>query len=335
MKKSMTSVQGFFFVLVTFGAIILAFYTAPMWQALLVAAILAYLLNPLVNWLEARWAGRRALAALLVYTLMVLIILGVLSGIGALIWGQAPEWAEELETALHELGLWLGRPFIFLGFTLHPEMLISYLQRSASNVLTALPIGSGWLGRIGENLLWSLVVLVSLFYLMRDGPKIPGGMIALLPPAYQEDGRSLLHEFDMIWRVSLRVQLIIFAIIAILVIASTTLILWLFRLGWLPLSPVGLIILIIVVYAGIQQIDNLWLRPQYMGHALKLHPGVVVVALISALALTGILGAIIVVPVLASLKVTALYAYDKLQHNSTSLHETEDDGQPPPPSGPE
>ncbi|MFO7679448.1 MAG: AI-2E family transporter [Chloroflexota bacterium] len=330
MKKSLTPIQGFLFILVTIGAIVLAFYTAPMWQALLVAAILAYLLNPLVNWLEARWPDKRALATLLIYTLMVLIILGVLSGIGALIWGQAPAWAEELETALHELGLWLGRPFIFLGFTLHPEMLISYVQRSASNVLTALPLGSGWLGSIGENLLWSLVVLVSLFYLMRDGPQIPGGVIALLPPAYQEDGRSLLHEFDMIWRVSLRVQLIIFAIISILVIASTTLILWLFRLGWLPLSPVGLIILIVVVYAGIQQIDNLWLRPQYMGHALKLHPGVVVVALISALALTGILGAIIVVPVLASLKVLWQYAYQKLQIQPSPPLVDDDGGQLPP-----
>lgn len=330
MKKSLTPIQGFLFILVTIGAIVLAFYTAPMWQALLVAAILAYLLNPLVNWLEARWPDKRALATLLIYTLMVLIILGVLSGIGALIWGQAPAWAEELETALHELGLWLGRPIFFLGFTLHPEMLISYLQRSSSNVVTALPIGSGWLGSIGANLLWSLVVLVSLFYLMRDGPKIPGGVIALLPPAYQEDGRSLLHEFDIIWRVSLRVQLIIFAIISILVIASTTLILWLFRLGWLPLSPVGLIILIVVVYAGIQQIDNLWLRPQYMGHALKLHPGVVVVALISALALTGILGAIIVVPVLASLKVLWQYAYQKLQIQPSPPLVDDDDGQLPP-----
>jgi predicted PurR-regulated permease PerM len=311
-------------VVITISAIILAVYTAPVWQALLVAAILAYLLNPLVNRLEARWPGKRALATLLIYTLIVLIILGVLSGLGALIWGQAPVWAQDLETALNELGLWLERPVIFLGFTLHPEMLISYVQRSASNALTALPVGSGWLGSIGVNLLWSMVVLVSLFYLMRDGPKIPGGIIALLPPAYQEDARSLFDEFNVIWRVSLRVQLIIFAIIAVLIVASTTLILWLFYRGWLPLSPIGLIILIVVVYAGIQQIDNLWLRPQYMGHALKLHPGIVMVALISALALTGILGAIIVVPVMASLKVLAIYIYGKLQNEPLPPPENED-----------
>ncbi len=329
MIKNMTLLQGFLFVLAIIGVIVLAVFTAPMWQALLVAGILAYLLNPLVNRLVARWPGKRGLATLLIYTLIVLIILGTLSAVGALIWGQVPEWAQDLETALNQLGLWIGRPFVFMGFRLHPEVLLAYVQRLASNSMTALPIGSGWLGSVGENLLWSLVVLVSLFYLMRDGPQIPPKIIALLPPEKQEDGRYLFAELDTIWRISLRVQLIIFAIIAVLFVASTSLILWLFYLGWLPLSPIGLIILIIVVYAGIQQIDNLWLRPQYMGHALKLHPGIVVVALISALALTGILGAIIVVPVLASLKVIALYAYDKAKEKPTLFHDNEEDAQMP------
>jgi len=312
MKKSMTPLQGLFFFLVTIGGIVLLIFTAPVWRALLVAATLAYLLIPLVDRLEQRWAGRRALATALVYSLIVLIILGILSAAGALIWGQVPEWGQELADALRELTRWMERPFVLMGFTLHPEVIFSYVQRATSNAFTALPLGSGWLGDIAENLLWSLVVLVSLFYLMRDGPKIPAALIAWLPPKYQADGRYLLGELDTIWRVSLRVQLIIFAVIGVLILASTALIIWLFRRGWLPLSPVGLIILIILVYAAIQQIDNLWLRPQYMGHALKLHPGIVVVALISALALTGILGAIVVVPLLASLKVLAEYAYGKL-----------------------
>jgi predicted PurR-regulated permease PerM len=325
MNKNMTPIQGFLFILVTIGGIVLLVFTAPVWRALLVAGILAYLLNPMVERLVARWHGKRGLATALVYTLIVAIILGLVSAMGALIWGQVPGWAQDLRTALNELGVWFNRPFVFLGFTLHPEILLGYLQRTAGNSLTALPVGSGWLGSVGENLLWSLVVLVSLFYLLRDGPQIPPKIIAALPPAYQEDGRSLLNEFDTIWRVSLRVQLIIFGIIALLLAASTTLILWLFYRGWLPLSPIGLIILIVVVYAGIQQIDNLWLRPQYMGHALKLHPGVVMVALISALALTGILGAIIVVPVLASLKVVAQYVYNKQHYKPAQPDEPETD----------
>jgi len=315
MKSSITPIQLFFVIVASISAVALLIFTASVWRALMVAAILAYLLAPLVNRLERRWRGKRALATFVVYILMVFIILGVLSGVGAIIWGQVPQWGQELGVALRELGRWVERPFELFGFTLHPEILLGYVQRSTGNAITALPVGSGWLGSISENLLLSLIVLVGLFYFLRDGREIPPAIIRRLPPTYHDDAYSLLADLDTIWRVSLRVQVIIFAIIGILIVASTILILWLFRRGWLPLSPVGLIILIILVYAGIQQIDNLWLRPQYMGHALKLHPGIVFVALIAALALTGILGAIVIVPVLASLKLLAQYAYHKLTDN--------------------
>ncbi len=307
----MTPVQGFFVFVLSISTVALLIFTAPVWRSLLVAAMLAYLLAPLVNRLEARWGGRRMLATLLVYTLMVFVILGLLSGAGALIWGRAPELGEELRIALAEIERLLERPLVIFGFDLHPELLLGYIQRASGNAVAALPIGSGWLGSIGENILLSLIVLVSLFYFLRDGRNIPHILIRLLPPAYHDDAYRLLDELDTVWRVSLRVQLLIFLIIGVLLLTSTALILWLFRRGWLPLSPIGLIVLIVVVYAGIQQIDNLWLRPQYMGHALKLHPGVVFVALIAALALTGILGAIVVIPALASLKVIATYAYDR------------------------
>jgi predicted PurR-regulated permease PerM len=88
----------------------------------------------------------------------------------------------------------------------------------------------------------------------------------------------------------------------------------------LPLSPVGLIILLIVVYAAIQQVDNLWLRPQLMGHTLELHPGLVIVSLLAALALTGLLGALLIVPILATGKVIGLHLY----HRFISQEDTAD-----------
>jgi predicted PurR-regulated permease PerM len=321
MKKSITPIQGFLFILVTIGGIVLLVFTAPVWRALLVAAILAYLLNPLVNRLERRWPGKRGLATTLVYFGMTVIIVGILSLAGALVWGQVSGWTQELRRAIGEISLLLERPFDVFGFELHPEFFISYLQRSTNNALAAVPsVSGGWFNGIADNLLWSLVALVSLFYFMRDGYRIAPNLINLLPPDYQEEAVQLAEELNTVWRISLRVQLIIFAIIGVLLLISTALIIWLFRRGWLPLSPVGLIILLVAVYAGIQQIDNLWLRPQYMGHALKLHPGVVVIALISALALTGVLGAIVIVPVLASLKVLAEYSYNKLLGHPVYFH---------------
>jgi predicted PurR-regulated permease PerM len=152
---------------------------------------------------------------------------------------------------------------------------------------------------------------VSLYYFLKDGPKIKPWLIGWLPAKYQAEGSRLLDEIDLVWSIFLRMQLLIFLILALLFVFSTWLIIWLFRAGWLPLSPVGLILLFILVYTGIQQIDNLWLRPQLLGRSLKLHPGVVLVSLIAALALSGLLGALIIVPLIATVKIIFMYLHAK------------------------
>jgi len=62
----------------------------------------------------------------------------------------------------------------------------------------------------------------------------------------------------------------------------------------------------------VQQVDNLWLRPQFLGKQLRLHPGIVFVGLIGALALSGVLGALVVVPIMATAKVVGQYVHLKL-----------------------
>lgn len=283
--------------------LILVILTGPLWRSLLVAALIAYLFNPLICSLQGRLRLSRPLTSGIVFLVTLLILAGIIVGISALVVNQVPEWSIELRQAWTELLVLLQRPFTILNFTIQPQLLLDYLQRASSNAISSLPAaGGGWLGGLADNLIWSLVILVSLYYFMRDGQKIVPGLINLLPAAYQPTAQELTAELDNIWRIFLRAQLIIFLVLGVLLLASTSLILWLFRQGWLPLSPFGLVILLIVVYAAIQQVDNLWLRPQYMGQALKLHPGVVVVALLAALAFTGLLGALLIVPVLASLK---------------------------------
>ncbi|MAT97635.1 MAG: hypothetical protein CL608_10870 [Anaerolineaceae bacterium] len=324
MKKTLkisATPQSLWLLAAVIGFIILVILTGPLWRSLLVAALVAYLLDPLVGRAESRLKLRRSLATAVIFLVLLLLLVGIIFALSTLVVNQAPEWSEELRQAWAEMSVWLQRPFTIpiLNFTIQPQVVLDYVERATNNAFSSLPAaGGGWLGGLADNLIWSAVILVSLYYFMRDGHKIVPGLILLLPGAYQKDAQTLATELDNIWRIFLRVQLIIFAVLAVLLIASTSLILWLFRQGWLPLSPIGLIILLIVVYAAIQQVDNLWLRPQYMGEALQLHPGVVVVSLLAAFAFTGFLGALLVVPVLASLKFIFQYF-----HRATSPPQTE------------
>ncbi len=301
--KFSTSPQSLWLLAGLVAFLILVILTGPLWRSLLVAALIAYLFNPLICWLQNRLRLRRPVITAVVFFVSLLILAGIVFGISALVVNQVPKWSVELRQAWAELVVLMERPFTILNFTVQPQIVLDYLERASSNAISSLPeAGGGWLGDLANNLIWSVVILVSLYYFMRDGQKIAPGLIDLLPVAYQPTAQEVAAGLDDIWRIFLRAQLIIFLVLGVLLLVSTSLILWLFRHGWLPLSPFGLVILLIVVYAAIQQVDNLWLRPQYMGHALKLHSGVVVVALLAALTFTGLLGALLIVPILASLK---------------------------------
>ncbi len=290
----------------------LLIFAQPLLESLLIAGLLAYLLDPLVCRLEQRFKLRRALAAGLIYGLTLLVVTGLVAAVGAAVWGQWPRLSQELFEALTEMGRWLEQPVTIVGYQLNPQTVLVNLRRSAANTMATVPLGSiGMLNTITDNLLWSTLVLVSLYYFLKDGPKLKPWLIGWLPKAYQAEGQRLLDEIDLVWSVFLRMQLLIFLILGFLFVASSLLIVWPFRAGWLPLSPLGLIVLFILVYTGIQQIDNLWLRPQLLGRSLRLHPGVVLVSLIAALALSGLLGALIIVPLLATVKIIFKYLHAK------------------------
>lgn len=295
-------------ILITVAGLLI--FALPLLQSLLIAGLLGYLLDPLVGQLERHFKLRRAVAVGVTYSLTLLVLAGLVAGVGAVVWGQWPRLSRELYDALAEMGSWLERPIFIIGYELHPLTVLTSLRQMTASTVASMPLGSvGMLSSITNSLLWSTLVLVSLYYFLKDGPKIKPWLIGWLPAKSQAEGRRLLDEIDLVWSVFLRMQLLIFLILALLFVASTWLIIWLFRAGWLPLSPVGLIILFILVYTGIQQIDNLWLRPQLLGRSLQLHPGVVFVSLIAALALSGLLGALIIVPLLATVKIIFMYLH--------------------------
>lgn len=292
------------------GLIWLLVILKPLLVALTIAALLAYLLNPLVGWLTKRLRGKRSLAAVVVYVLILGVIAGLFGAVGAMAWEQWPRLQAELVEALVVMEGWLTRPLLLYGFKVEPDAVWANLETAVANALSSFAIGTdGLLAGLTDNLLWSLVVFVSLFYLLKDGHRLVPGLLQLTPRAYRPVLAQLLTEIDLVWRVFLRVQLFIFVVLTVLLMSSTALIIWLFRQGWLSLSPLGLVLLLVAVYTAIQQVDNLWLRPQLMGHALKIHPGLTFVGLIAGLALGGLLGALLIVPVLATIKVIGRFVY--------------------------
>lgn len=300
-------------IIILLAAIWLAVVASPLLEALMISALLAYLLDPVVRLLMRRTRLKRSLAAVFVYVLFLLVLASIPAALGAVTVGQFHRLETEFAAAVDALERWLFRPVNVLGYQLRPRALLDDLEQSASSALAALPGGSlGVLSDMTTNLLWGLVILVSLYYFLKDGPKIKPWLVGLAPDEYQAEIQRLLDEIDNVWRVFLRVQLLIFIVLAILITTGTFTVIWLFRTGLLPWSPFVFILLLVLVYTAAQQVDNLWLRPQLIGRQLRLHPALVFVGLTGALALSGVLGTIIVVPCMATAKVVGRYVRHKL-----------------------
>jgi predicted PurR-regulated permease PerM len=67
-------------------------------------------------------------------------------------------------------------------------------------------------------------------------------------------------------------------------------------------SP-GKAVLVVLIMAGAQQIDNHFITPQVMQRAVRLHPAVVILALVAGGTLGGFFGLLMAVPVAAAIKI--------------------------------
>jgi predicted PurR-regulated permease PerM len=284
-----------------------------LFEALVISALLAYLLAPLVGGLMRRFHLRRTFSVLIVYVIILLVIASLPTALGFLAVEQFQNFSITLTEVGQEVQRWISRPITFLGFTMLPRTIVDNAIRSIAGILTIAPGGSlNILAGLTTNLLWALAIFISLYYFLVDGPKIKPWLVSLFPREYQSDVDILLGEVNDVWSVFLRVQMFIFIVLIILFILGTLLVVVLYRAGLVPFSWIGLVIMLLIVYALVQQVDNLWLRPQLLGHRLKLHPAVVFVGLVGALALSGVLGALIVVPAIATVKVVGRYVRCKL-----------------------
>lgn len=313
------------FIILLLSTIALAVLLAPLLYALLIAALLAYLLDPLVGLLVRRTRLTRPWAVALVFFASLLLLIGI----PALLGGVAVAQYERIRTELLEISstiiVWAAQPIAIAGYRIYPQRMLDNLNQAAGTVIAAIPLGSfNFISDATTNILLGLVILISVYHLLKDGPKIKLWLISLTPQAYHADVERLWAELTEVWGVFLRVQLLIFVVLAALMGSGTFLVIWLFRSGLLAFSPVLLVVLLVLVYAGAQQVDNLWLRPQLMGHRLQLHPGLVFAGLTGALVVSGVLGALLVVPFMASARILGHYIYCQLfdlppWDNSTGL----------------
>jgi predicted PurR-regulated permease PerM len=324
------------------------------WRVLLpfvVGLILAYLLYPLIAWLEnkmpvhGRWlSARRASLITLVFIVILVVVgllafyifTGVVSSFSVLLKNAPQYFSEGLKTVQGWLDAVQG--------LLPPETLPqtgnlsqnagTTLGNAMQNVFTkGLSVVSSTFGVIVSF----IALPVFLFYILKDWEKLKSGLYSAFSPQLAVHVRGVIGVIDKVLGRWVRAQLVLSATVAVLcfiglaalgitlapaLAALQGLMEFVPILGpWIG-GAVGVIVTlaiapdkaiwVAVVYLAVQLLENMLLVPRIHGTYMRIHPAMILVLLPIGAYLAGLWGIILVVPLTATIVELYKYAHQNL-----------------------
>ncbi len=323
---------------IALGAIVilLVWLLGPVLTPFLIAAVLGYVLHPLVE----RLAGRRVprvlavalveVTAVVVVLAVVLLIVPILSKQLPLLREQIPLLADRLNTALAPLLANFGFN-VALDTASIKAFVLKYLDANVDDsIATALSSA-----RIGGSIVLAVLgnaflVPVVLFYLLMDWLNLTHRISELVPPRMRASVHGFVQECDSVLGQYLRGQLLVMLILA--AYYSIALALFRFELAvpvgvftglaiFIPYIGFGLglvlalisgvlqftgwygLIAVAVVYGFGQFIESLFLTPRLVGERIGMSALTVIFALLAFGHIFGFVGVLLALPVSAVLVV--------------------------------
>jgi predicted PurR-regulated permease PerM len=320
---------------------------------LLSSFALAYMLEPLVEWLQRRGWSRTPAVLLTLTAATVALILALVFVIPA-IWSQLVKSYEQLPYAL-EAGHRVVDPLIAKLKSASPPVynfLQSLLQKVRSPEQQAeigATIGSWLQGGLlklmtaTSSLFDLLLIPFFVFYLLSDYLKMKARIERWIPPRYRTTGGGLLSQINHVLSMYVRNQVVIAFVMGLLysfgfAVLRVPLALTIGMIsGFLNFVPylgtlTGLVLAVsftaldgagparlvgvLAVFAIVQSVEGYYLTPKLLGESLNLHPLVVLLGLVIGGNLFGLLGIILAVPVIAAATVILRFAEENIYQQS-------------------
>ncbi|MCC6569744.1 MAG: AI-2E family transporter [Anaerolineales bacterium] len=336
--------------------VVFLFYARDVARNLVVAAFIAYLINPAVVYLVNNTRISRNAAVNIVYFTSLILLVGVPATLAPIFYDEAQVVFKDLLNLSSQLSAVLMQPVQVGNLVFHLEEWGQSLAQLQGVITTPLPKDAlHLLETTSVGVLWFLVILVAVYLFLSEWTGLRETMFDFALPAYRDELRELYRRIRRIWMAYLRGQIVLMVIVGV-VFTVTWLILGIpgaLALGliaglftlvpdvgpflaaviaasvallegstWIDLPNFWVAVILVAVFFALMTVKNLFLRPLIMGRSVHMHEGLVFIAIIAATVLEGILGALLVVPVLASVIIIAGY----LQRRILGLSPFEDDG---------
>ena len=313
---------------------------STLFMPILIAGFFYYLLNPLVALLE-RLRLPKVGAIIIVYIIIALVLaLAILVAIPVLrtqllsLMANTPRFIRATKTLFEQLqvhetwGRFIPEGDFMAELPSRIGQLFSSLYADLSATVTSLV-------SVVANVLVVLgTVPFVLFFMLKDGHRLPAILARPLPASLRTEASETLGDMSATLSLFIKGQMTVSAFVGVMVLIGYlvlgidyALLLALVALvtnfipyigpiiGTVPGMLVGLMqgpskmlqVLILVVI--VQQVESQLISPLVMGKQLKIHPLVIVFALLVAGSLAGFLGLLVAVPAYAVARTAAVHGY--------------------------
>jgi predicted PurR-regulated permease PerM len=322
---------------------------APFVVGVLIVYLLDPLIERLARVEVAGRRVPRPLLILLVYVAVTLVAVELLLLlVGPLVEqvrafaADAPAYLAQLDKMFNDALGWWNRLDLPADVKLAVDQAINDLAANVGSLIPTIlrPVFSSVLGFVG-SVFGYLIIPVWTFWILKDRPAIVRAFDRAVPADWRADTWAVLGIVRRVFGSWIRGQLILGLVVGAMTFIGLLLlgafvdpvfsryaVLLAVIAGVLELLPVigpiisaipavllgatvGVpgIVAALVLYTAVQQIENNLLVPKIQGDATNLHPAIVIVALILGGAISGLLGAILALPIAATMRDIYVYAF--------------------------
>ncbi len=322
---------------------VVLWYARRVFEPLIIAAFIAYLINPAVNYLTRRTRLSRSSAVNLVYLVTLVLLIGTPASLTSLFFDESTQVISDVLNLFNQFITWLEQPKLISGIPIDFGQFANQMNQFRATFVSSLTNQAFQiLGKTSLGAVWVLVILVAVYYFLAEWPRLRAGFISLFPEKYTPELNELYQRLRRIWMSYLRGQIVLMLIVGVAFTIAWTLIgvpgalvlgviagfltlipdvgpflAAMLAVGvamlegsnwsWMPSSHLFVAVIVLAVYLVLITIKNFWVRPVIMGRSVQMHEALVLISILLATVLWGILGALIIVPVLASLAVIIDY----------------------------
>lgn len=308
---------------------------------LLIGFIIAWLLDPIIKKLTKQKMGRIP-ATILVYLIIIIVLTGVIALIVPNIGSEIKDLVTQIPSSINDIEVFIDNIADRINeFGIDSEVarkeVFSNLTSFSSKITTNLAQYVLYAGKSIVSIVGTIgLSLIVAIYLSFDFDKLRLKLKKILPKKWQKNYMDLTHRLDDILRKYVSGVLLIMFLVFItqsigfaIVKLPAPLIFALFcaitdvipyfgpYIGGIPavivgftISPtVGISTLITIVI--VQTLENQFYQPLIMGHAMQIHPVIIIVGLLFFGHYLGLVGMIFATPLLATAKILINFIKEK------------------------